>query len=172
MLTGKTSRRSVLVLFIPMLMLALVLQTVKLPGNLEADRPNLIILVLIFFALREKSRISIEAAWLTGLGLDFLNGAPLGLNAFLCSVQIYLISSHFRQFTNYAWWQQAVIIGCVNWLAIVLGYWIEHILGQSYYATNFFVPAAVTAAMWPLVYGGCKLLCQAFTVETKEEEAE
>lgn len=153
-----------------MIFISLILQIVHLPASISDYRPDILVLVLIFFSMNSHFTLKLETAWLIGIILDLVTGAPLGINAFVISTQIYLINTQFKNFPKYSLWQQAIIIGVINLIVNVLGYWIEHIIGQSYYEVNFILPTFITAVFWPIVYVISYILCSTFSIDTEDNE--
>ena len=153
----KENKHTILIMLLPVLLAALILQLIRLPGFFGDNRPDFMVLALLYFAAIINIRLKIELAWLAGLVLDLLNGSPLGINALLYAAQIYIIGTQFRNFASYAVWQQAIIIGLVNILVNIIGYWLEHIIGQTYYAINFVIPGILMALLWFPVYFICNI---------------
>ncbi len=167
---SKEKKSSFLFVLVPMIFISLILQIVHLPASISDYRPDILVLVLIFFSMNSHFTLKLETAWLVGIILDLVTGAPLGINAFVISTQIYLISTQFKNFPKYSLWQQAIIIGVINLIVNVLGYWIEHIIGQSYYEVSFILPTLITAAFWPIVYLISYILCSTFSIDTEDKE--
>ncbi len=161
---------STVLLFVPLAMAAMMFMICRLPEAMGPYRPDLLSLVLIFFAIFDQKRINIEVAWLCGLILDLLSGSPLGLNALGCALQVYLVISQFKKFAFFARWQQSVVIALVNFIAMVLGYWIGHIIGRPDYSVNFISHTVVTALLWSPVSLGCAFLCGVFAVSAVKEK--
>lgn len=161
------NQRSIYVVFLPLVFLGLVLSIVRLPGFFENNRPDFVVLVLIYFSVLDNRMISIEIAWLTGLLLDLLSGAPLGINAFMMAAQVYLIVSQFTKFSSYRVWQQAIIICVINLLVNIIGYWIGHIFGLNYFHASYVIPSIMLFVLWPIFYVLCTILCKAFLVIPK-----
>lgn len=163
-------QHSTYALFVPLVIVSMMFMICRLPEAVVPFRPDLLTLVLIFFAVFDQRRISIEIAWLCGLILDLLNGSPLGFNALGCALQVYLIISQFKKFALFARWQQVIVIALINFIARVLGYWIGHIIGQPDYSVTFVTHTVVTALLWPLVALGCAFLCAVFSVSAVKEK--
>ncbi len=157
-------RRSSLVLFLPVLFIVFLLEITSLPEVVQDYRPDLLSLTLLFFAISEPRKYSIEVAWICGLILDLLTGSPLGVHAMVLALQIYIIISQFKYFAQYALWQQALIIGLVHLIADVIIFWLEHIIGQSNYESTFIVPALTTALFWFPVFLGFGLMYRFFSI--------
>ena len=87
------NRSSYLIVLIPMLLIALILAIVHLPAPISDNRPDLIVLIILFFSQNPKFKLNIEVAFVTGIVLDLVSGAPLGINAFLVCLQLYLITT-------------------------------------------------------------------------------
>jgi rod shape-determining protein MreD len=63
---------------------AVLLQTTLLPLIFPMHAaPDLVLLLVIFFALQRQTTLSLWVAFLAGLAQDVLSGSPLGLNAAL-----------------------------------------------------------------------------------------
>ncbi len=157
--------RSSYLLFFPLVIFALIVGIVRLPEVVAPFRPDIVTLVLIFFAMYDPGRFSIGWAWICGLLLDLLTGAPLAQNALCEALQIYLISSQFRRFAIFAKWQQMIVIYIINILGHTLGYWISHIAGTVTYNTNIIYPSVVTALIWPVFFYLSLFLCQAMNIK-------
>lgn len=160
----KTPKRSSYLLFTFAVFVALFLEIVHFPTEMEMFRPDFLALVLIYFAFFDPGRINIGLAWICGLILDLLSGAPLGINALICASQVFIIHTQFKRFANYIIYQQAIIIGIVNIIAHTAVYWLEHLLGAGNYHVSFIVPACATAVMWMFVALLLKYLCKKFAV--------
>lgn len=156
--------RSSYVLFFPVVLFSLILDIVRLPEVAAPFRPDFLALSLIFFAIFDPRRISIGCAWIAGLLLDLLTGAPLAQNALCLALQIYLIVTQFKRFALFAKWQQMIVILIVNILGHVLGYWISHIAGKVNYDDNIFYPSIITALLWPAVFYAGIFICKAMNV--------
>ncbi len=170
MIYGKDESKSFLMVLIPLLLLAMILQIVHLPEVISVNRPDLLTLVILFFSIYTNFNLKLEISWVVGILLDLSTGAPLGINALIITLQIYLINTNFRNFEKYSLWQQVIIVGIINMLVNILCYWIEHIIGQSYYEVNFLIPSLATALFWPVVYVLCLILCKSFSISVEKKE--
>lgn len=156
--------KSSYLLFFPLLLAALIVSIIRLPEALTPFRPDFLSLILIFFAVYDPRRINIGWAWLAGLLLDFLMGAPLAQNALCVSLQVFIILSQFKRFAQFNRWQQVIIVFIVNWLGHGLGFWISHIAGAVTYDTSVTIPAVITALLWTPACWLCLLLCQVLNI--------
>ncbi len=152
MLSTKTVQyRSSYLLFFPLLFFVLILEIIRLPAAIAPYRPDILGLLLIFFATMDPKRVNIGFAWICGLLLDILSGAPMGVNGLRVAFEVFLIVSQFRHFQSFMLWQQMVIIGIVNLIGSVGVYWICHLIGQSGYNDFFGWSSLVTLFAWPVM---------------------
>ncbi|MCR5536460.1 MAG: rod shape-determining protein MreD [Succinivibrio sp.] len=161
---------SIYLLFLPLLFISLILQVIRLPEILDENRPDVILLVLLFFALINNKQVTIIFAWFTGLILDILSGATFGINALMLATQFYLILTPFSHFPQYRLWQQALIIGIVNLIVHIFCYWFEHLIGITFYRPSFLIPSGVLVLLWPIAYFLLAILCNAFSIAIKPKE--
>ena len=69
----KEQYRSSYLLFFPLLFIVLILEIVRLPAAASQYRPDILGVMLIFFAMTDPKRINIGMAWISGLLLDILS---------------------------------------------------------------------------------------------------
>ncbi|MCR5084475.1 MAG: rod shape-determining protein MreD [Succinivibrionaceae bacterium] len=169
-MTDSVKTRSPYLMLIPLTLIALVLSILRLPEEIDPYRPDLLSLLLIYFAIYDQRPVNMEMAWFCGLLLDLLGGSPLGFNALTYAILIYVIATHFRHFDRYVLWQQMVVIGLVGTVAHIVSYWVEHALGQTSYSASLWVPSLVTALCWPLLYLICLLLSRTLGVSDGEKK--
>src|SRR5258705_5627025 len=63
------------------IVLALVLTIVPLPESIRAARPDLLLLLVIYWSLSAPGTVGLVFAWLCGLAIDVLQGSVLGQHA-------------------------------------------------------------------------------------------
>lgn len=157
-------KRSSYLIFFPLIFFVLILEIVRLPALIAPYRPDFTGLLLIFFAITDNKRVNVGVAWLTGLVLDLLTGATLGINALVLSLEVYLIVSQFKRFAAFQTWQQMIVIGMVSFISHVGVYWFGHLIGQPSYSTNFAWQTLVTMFTWPVIKMICMLLWTIFNI--------
>lgn len=166
-------KRSSFLLFFPLLFLMLILEIVHLPAVISPYRPDFLALLIIYFAIADSRRINVGTAWLCGLLLDFLAGAPIGANGLCIAFSVYILVFQFKHFKNFLLWQQMLIVGLVNFIGHVGVYWICHLIGQTSYTTNFGWESLVTMFTWPLMFFFYAFLWSVFNISsftTKSEQ--
>lgn len=166
-------QRTSYVIFFPLLFIMLLLEIVHLSAVIAPYRPDFLALLLIFFAISDPKRINVGIAWFSGLLLDFLSGAPIGFNALILALQVYLIVSQFRHFATFNLWQQMVIVALSNLISHIGVYWLGHLIGQGSYTGSIGWSILVTMVFWPIMLGLCLFLwriCNIASASVKVEK--
>jgi len=102
-----------------------VLVVLPLPDWLQWGRPEWVALTLIYWVIALPHRVGIFTAVLLGVGLDILEGAVLGQNAFALLVVAALCLNLYQRLRVFNLWQQAGLV--------------------------FLLPAVSSAVLWPVV---------------------
>lgn len=147
-----------------MLFLMLILEIVHLPAAIAVYRPDFIGLLLIFFAISDPLRINVGIAWISGILLDLLTGAPLSINGLAIAAQVYLVVSYFRHFAQFAVWQQMAIIGILHLLIYGVMVWFENLIGQTGSISTYVYQTAATTVFWPIMLFICQMIWNVFNV--------
>jgi rod shape-determining protein MreD len=138
-------------IFLLSVLLASVLDLLRLPTELMAFRPHFVTLVLIYWLLFVPTRVGVCAAWLLGLWVDALQGDVLGVHATvfaLLSYGVYLLHRRLRVFPM---WQQAAVMGFLLVLERIMTSTLLDLIGRSVTASfTYYWPALTSALVWPL----------------------
>ena len=67
---NKEKNSSALIVLIPSLLVALILQIVHLPTFLSDNRPDLLTLIILYFSMTNRIKLSLELAFFVGLTVD------------------------------------------------------------------------------------------------------
>ena len=130
---------------------ALLFSIMPLPHALAVLRPDLLLLVVIYWSLTAPRVAGLLFAWLCGLTIDALHGILLGQHA----LAFLLVAgfTHQRQLRMRVSpiWQQAFVV--FVWLAgyQALIFWIDGIVGQPVVSWMRWLPALTGALLWPIV---------------------
>ena len=73
-------------------------------------KPDLVLLVLIYWLLRAPYLCNVSTAWLVGLAIDFATGSLLGQHALVYAFTAFLAVSYQRRLALFDVWQQAVYV--------------------------------------------------------------
>jgi rod shape-determining protein MreD len=150
MLTG--SRESPLLVYITAL-IALMLTLMPLPRILTMVWPNLLVLVVLYWALMMPRVGGILIGFLGGLAIDVLAGAQLGQHALALSLLCYLgIRMHLLMRAKPLFEQALFVLAALLLYEGVL--WaIDGFSNQSTGTWTRWIHCFTGAAIWPLVAG-------------------
>ena len=165
-------RRSSYVIFFPLLFVMLIFEIMHLPASIAAYRPDFMATLVLFFMSKDPKRINVGIAWISGLILDLIAGAPFGINALTVALQVFIVGTQFRHFADFMVWQQMIIIGIVNLVSHIGVYWLGHLIGQSSYTTHFSLQALITLLIWPIMLGIYRFLWYFFRVSSVSSKPE
>jgi rod shape-determining protein MreD len=129
----------------------LVLAIVPLPGWLDAVRPDLALLAMIYFILNSPRIAGLGYAWLTGLLLDVARGMVLGQHALGFLVVGYLTHKLQLRMRMYPIPQQAAIVMLLLGLYHFIVFWIDGLTGHGYTGWVRWLPVFSGALLWPLI---------------------
>lgn len=134
------------------LILALILQTIPWPGNLEMYRPPWALLVLFYWSLALPHRANVLTAMFVGLACDLLAGSTLGIRGLSMSVLIYIAASNFQVLRNLALWQQAIVFGILAAFAKVIEFCGEYYIHQGSFNPGILWSGVVSCILWPWLF--------------------
>ncbi|MER2602105.1 MAG: rod shape-determining protein MreD [Candidatus Competibacter phosphatis] len=134
------------------LLLAFLLSTIPLPGELDHFRPDWVAMVLIYWCMALPHRVGIGVGWLVGLLLDVARGALLGQYALALAVVAYLTLQTYRRVRVAPPWQQAFSILLFLLVEQLLVFWISGVIGYPPRDWWYLAPALGGMVMWPLLF--------------------
>jgi rod shape-determining protein MreD len=130
---------------------AYVLAVIPLPHWMQWVRPEWLALILIYWTIALPHRVGILTALLLGLGLDALEGAVLGQNAFSLVVVALLSLTLYQRLRVFALWQQAGMVFVLVGINQLVCQWVQNLEGVGAPSLLFLLPAVSSALLWPLV---------------------
>ncbi len=130
---------------------AAVLAILPLPQWLMWGRPEWVALVLIYWVIALPQRVGIATALLLGIGLDVLEGAVLGQNAFSLTVVALLALVLYQRVRVYGLAQQAAIVFVLVGINQLICQWVQNLQGVGARSALFLLPAVSSALLWPVV---------------------
>ncbi len=146
------------------LLIALWLSIMPLPEWARWARPEWVALVLIYWVLALPHRVGVGVAFVTGLVLDLIEGAPPGQNAFALVVIAYLGLILYQRMRMYALWQQAGIVFVLIGLNQLLCHWVQTLTTKVMPTMLFLLPALMSALIWPTVMLTLRKIRRSFAV--------
>ena len=122
-----------------------------LRGELTYWRPMLVFLVVIFWLLVEPHVLGVGFAWLAGLLLDILAGAPLGQNAIAMGISAYLLQLAGPRMKNYSVWHQLVVVAALAMFYQLVVIVAALMSGKAADSWFMLYPVASTIVLWPVL---------------------
>ncbi|MFT4518946.1 MAG: rod shape-determining protein MreD [Halioglobus sp.] len=132
-------------------LLAYVLAVLPLPPWLEWGRPEWVVLMLIYWSIALPHRVGIATALVLGVGLDVLEGAVLGQNAFALVVVVLLSLTLYQRLRVYSLAQQAGVVFILAGVNQLITQWVQNLEGMGASSMLFLLPAITSALLWPFV---------------------
>lgn len=131
--------------------IACVLAVMPLPQWLLWGRPEWLALVLIYWTLALPQRVGLATALVLGVGLDALEGAVLGQNAFSLTVVVLLSLILYQRVRLYNVGQQAAVVFILVGINQLICQWVQNLQGVGADSLLFLLPAVSSALLWPVV---------------------
>ena len=133
------------------LLVAYVLSIVPLPEWANAGRPAWVALVLIYWVIALPHRVGVISGWLTGLMLDVLLGNVLGQHALALAVIAYTTYVLHMRIRVFPVWQQCLAILILVGIYMLVNLMIMRAVYMTAWTMLYWLPAVVSALMWPWV---------------------
>jgi rod shape-determining protein MreD len=130
---------------------AYILAVVPLPLWLQWGRPEWLALTLIYWCIALPERVGIATGLVVGVGLDVLEGAALGQNAFALMVVALLALILYQRLRVSRLWQQAAVVFILVSINQLICQWVQNLEGVSVLPLLFLLPALSSALLWPVV---------------------
>ena len=132
-------------------LVAYVLAVLPLPQWLLWARPEWVALAVIYWTIALPHRVGIATALLLGVGLDVLEGAVIGQNAFALVVVALLSLILYQRLRVYSLVQQAGVVFVLIGINQLICQWVQNLEGVGAPTLLFLLPAFSSALLWPVV---------------------
>lgn len=134
------------------LIVALLLSILPLPEVIVSFRPDWVAIVLVYWSLFKPGHFGFLTAFWLGLALDTLYGSLLGQHA-LALLTVTYIARHFHlRIRVFPIWQMSVTVLALLALYEFLLFWADGVAARPVPAVDRWVPVAIGALLWPLVF--------------------
>ncbi len=130
---------------------AYVLALVPLPPWAQWARPEWVALTLIYWTIALPQRVGVLTGLGLGVGLDVLEGAVLGQNAFALVVVALLSFSLYQRLRVYSLSQQAGVVFVIIGVNQLVCQWVQNLEGAGARGLFFLLPAFSSALLWPVI---------------------
>ena len=129
----------------------LVFAIVPLPAWLDASRPDLALLAIVYWILTSPRIAGLGYAWLAGLILDALRGQVLGQQAFAFLVVAFLAHKLQLRIRMFPLLHQAGAVALLLGLYHFIIFWTDGLTGHGYTGWDRWLPILSGALIWPLI---------------------
>lgn len=125
------------------LLIALLIVLLPLPMDWRFLRPDIAALVLFYWALALPHRVGVATAFALGMGLDLIEGAPLGLSSPGLMLATLILQFNYQRVRQFDPIQQSVVILVLMLLSTGIEQWLRNVTG---------VPALSVGALFALLF--------------------
>lgn len=143
------------------LFVALLLSITPLPASLMSFRPLWVAAVFIYWSLFAPHRVSMIAAFLTGLLLDVMVNSLLGQNAFVLVLTVYITLLFQHKIRPQPILRQTAIIGVILTIGQIIQLWIYALSGlypNGFSIFDYIFPIITTLIIWPWLSAALRAL--------------
>jgi rod shape-determining protein MreD len=133
-------------------LVAYVLAVVTLPEWLLWARPEWVALVLVYWTIALPHRVGLLTGLVLGVGLDTLEGATFGQNAFSLMVLSLLSLILYQRLRVFSMLQQAGTVFILIGINQLICQWVQNLQGRGTPSLLFLLPAVSSALLWPVVF--------------------
>ena len=130
---------------------ALIFAIAPLPQAIAPARPDLLLLLVIYWSLSAPRMAGLTFAWLCGLAIDLLTGVLLGQHALAFVLVAFLTHKFQLRIRIFPIWQQTVTVLFLLALYQFVVFWIDGIIGDPVTTWRRWIPVFTGALLWPLV---------------------
>ena len=130
---------------------AYVLAVLPLPGWALWARPEWVALVLIYWTIALPQRVGMATGLALGIGLDVLEGAVIGQNAFSLVIVSLLALVLYQRLRVYNLFQQASLVFVLIGINQLVCQWVQNLEGAGDRSLLFLLPALLLVGLWRLV---------------------
>lgn len=130
---------------------ALILAILPLPESIRTARPELLLLLVIYWSLSTPRIAGLSFAWLCGLAIDLLNGAILGQHAVAFLLVGFLTHKFQLRMRIFPIWHQTLTVFMLLSLYEFIVFWIDGIIGPAITTWERWLPVFTSALLWPVL---------------------
>lgn len=114
-------------------------------------RPDFVLLMLLYWTVRQPLRVGMGAAWGLGLAMDVADGALLGQYALAYTLSTYLALTLHRRIQSFSLWPQALHILLLLLVAQTLTLLVHLLADQAFIGFRYYLASLTGALFWPVV---------------------
>lgn len=113
--------------------------------------PDLVAMVLLFWAIHQPRRVGLLTAWCFGLFMDISDGVLFGQHALAYVVMVYAAYALHRRLQTFSLWQQALYVFGLLFLMRLVVLLVRLSFDAAFPGMLYFADSVVGAALWPIL---------------------
>jgi rod shape-determining protein MreD len=129
---------------------ALALTIFHLPQWLDILRPDILLLVVIYWSLTAPRIAGLTFAWLCGFAIDVNTGVVFGQHALAFLLVATITHSYQLRMRIFPIWQQAFAVFLLLAVYQFAVFWIDGIIGKPVTTGLRWIPVLTGALLWPV----------------------
>ena len=133
------------------LMLAMLLAIVPLPQAMNAARPHLLLLLVIYWSLSAPQLVGLAAAWICGMAIDVLKGTLIGQHALAFLLVAYVTHKFQLRMRLFPIYQQTLMVFALVALYEGMVFVIDGFKGTAVSTAAHWLPVLTSTLLWPLL---------------------
>jgi len=138
-------------LMIASFIFAYLFHVVPLSGLWAWFRPELVILLVIYWCVYFPQQFGLVSASIVGLGLDLIDMSPLGFNVLGVLLVAYICHMVYQRVRNYVLWHQGVWAFVLVGLFQLFSNWLGGFYGRSTDLPYFLIAAFISGLLWIII---------------------
>jgi len=123
----------------------------QLPDVIEKARPELLLLLVIYWSLSAPRIAGLTFAWVCGLALDLLTGPILGQHALAFLLVAFLTHKFQLRMRVFPIWHQTLTVFMLLALYEFIVFWIDGIIGPAITTWTRWLPVLTSTLLWPVL---------------------
>ncbi|MBV1882719.1 MAG: rod shape-determining protein MreD [Pseudomonadales bacterium] len=131
------------------LFIAMIFNSLPLPGVIEWGKPHWVVLVVVYWVIALPHRVGVTTAWFVGLFLDILNGTVIGQHALALPIIAYFTFIIHLRVRVFPIWQQCLTVFVLVGIYQVIVRVVQGMLGSVPETMLYWLPSIVSALLWP-----------------------
>ncbi|MFO7306380.1 MAG: rod shape-determining protein MreD [Gammaproteobacteria bacterium] len=132
-------------------LVALMFAITQLPDVIEKARPELLLLLVIYWSLSAPRIAGLTFAWVCGLALDLLTGPILGQHALAFLLVAFLTHKFQLRMRVFPIWHQTLTVFMLLALYEFIVFWIDGIIGPAITTWTRWLPVLTSTLLWPVL---------------------
>jgi len=132
-------------------MVALILMMLSVPEFVRLLRPNILVLLLIFWLIRIPENLGIGFAWTVGVIYDGFTGGFIGQHALSFSFIAYIVLVLHQRIRIFGALQQTLLVFLLLIFDQMIDSWVAMAIRGNDYHFYFLINAVMGAFCWPVL---------------------